>query len=80
MSTQADYQAIMAERAAIMRFALANHLVDLDMLVWTEGQQYSEAELRAAPSRASRSPHEREPGIPPMDATDRGARAPRSRG
>ena len=26
---------------------LANHLVDLDMLVWTEGQQYTEAELRA---------------------------------
>lgn len=26
---------------------LANALVNLDMLVWTEGQQYSEAELRA---------------------------------
>lgn len=26
---------------------LANQLVDLDMLVWTEGQQYSETQLRA---------------------------------
>lgn len=29
------------------RGPLANALVNLDMLVWTEGQQYSEAELRA---------------------------------
>ena len=43
------------------RGPLANALVNLDMLVWTEGQQYSEAELRGLLAAAGFADVERRP-------------------